>query len=64
LVISGVTDGRSLDEYLLNVPQYLYAKSEIEGIEYFVDKINIGQIRNEVKEKVIINDEVFFPVLL
>jgi len=60
LIISGFSDGRPIDQYLLNVDQYVYAKTDIEGLELFVKKVNIRKIRSKVKREVSINGEVFF----
>ena len=60
LVFSGITDERPLDQYLLNVPQYIYAKSSIPGVEYFVEKVNLDHLKKKITEEVIIGGEVFF----
>ena len=60
LVISAVTDGRPIDQYLLDVPQYLYAKLDDKNPELFVDKINIKKLERKVDGEITIDDKVFF----
>ena len=60
LEIFGFTDGRPLDQYLLNEPQYLYSKKSEGGIGLFIDKINIDQVIGVINKDVKIKGEVSF----
>jgi len=60
LLISGVRDERPLDQYLLNVPQYLYGRIDAEGLDRFVKKIRIAQIKSKVKKDISIGGQTFF----
>jgi len=60
LTITTVTDGRPLDEYLLNVPQYVYAKVDNTGSELFVKKMKFTKIERTINKQITIGDLVYF----
>ncbi|MCB2210347.1 hypothetical protein KQH62_05580 [bacterium] len=61
LIITAVSDGRSLDEYLLNVPQYVYGKVDDSGRELFIDKINFTKVEKNVDKPIAIGEKIYFP---
>jgi len=60
LTITAVTDGRPLDEYLVNVPQYVYTIVDEIGSELFVDKIKFSKVEKRIDKPITIGDTVYF----
>jgi hypothetical protein len=60
LSITAISDGRPLDEYLLNVPQYVYGKVDDSGRELFVKKVNFTKIERKVDKSIVIGDKIYF----
>ncbi len=60
LMLTGFTDGTPVEELLLNQSHYLYGKRHKDGINFFIDKININEIVKQINNDIKIDSKIFF----